>query len=173
CTALSQQPWTDTTKCTFRPRRFEALLDFARVAVGPAQVKPVMAEQFHVECPDGETADETEERFRDLDVEGQPLMYVKREGHSVSAAGRVPAPAARARRGRRPPAAPPRRFGDLFYMIHTMRSGRHHPDGVLWVRNGRHQVVRERVPLTAVAPTLLAAFDVPRPPHMRERPLPV
>src|SRR5262249_11699862 len=27
CTALSQQPWTNTTKCTFRPRRFETLLE--------------------------------------------------------------------------------------------------------------------------------------------------
>src|SRR5262249_10988557 len=157
----------------FRPRRFEALLDFARVSVGPAQVKPVMAEQFHVECPDGETADEAEERFRDLDVEGQPLMYVKREGHSVFAGCRVTDTAVLYRPARRRADGSTRRFGDLFYMIHTMRSGRHHPDGVLWVRNGRHQVVRERVPLTAVAPTLLAAFDVPRPPHMRSQPLPV
>jgi hypothetical protein len=66
-----------------------------------------------------------------------------------------------------------RRFGELFYMIHTMRSGRHHPDGVLWWRNGRHRVVEERVPLTAVAPTILAHFGVAPPPHMRTLPLPL
>jgi len=173
CTALSQQPWTDTTKCTFRPRRFEALLEFARVTVGPAQVKPVMAEQFHVECPDAEAAGATEEGFRDLVVEDEPLMYVKREGSSVFAGCRVTDTAVLDRPVRRRSDGNTRRFGDLFYMIHTMRSGRHHPDGVLWVRNGRHQVVGDKVPLAAVAPTLLKAFEVPRPKHMRSQPLPV
>ncbi len=32
CTALSQRPWTETTKCTFRPRQFETLLDFAGIS---------------------------------------------------------------------------------------------------------------------------------------------
>ena len=63
------------------------------------------------------------------------------------------------------------RFDELFYMIHTVRSGRHHADGVLWVRNGRHEVVAEKVPLTDVAPTLLAHFGVAQPDYMGGRPL--
>jgi bisphosphoglycerate-independent phosphoglycerate mutase (AlkP superfamily) len=58
-------------------------------------------------------------------------------------------------------------------MIHTMRSGRHHRDGVLWVRNGRHRVVRDRVPLTAIAPTVLRHYGVQAPAHMRTEPLPI
>jgi predicted AlkP superfamily phosphohydrolase/phosphomutase len=52
-----------------------------------------------------------------------------------------------------------------------MRSGRHHPDGVLWVRNGRHEVVSEKVPLTDIAPTILEHFGVECPAHMSGRPL--
>ena len=64
-----------------------------------------------------------------------------------------------------------REFEEVFYRIHTMRSGRHHPDGVLWDRTGSHRVVPGKVPLTDVAPTLLAHFGVEPPPAMRGRPL--
>jgi hypothetical protein len=171
CTALSQQPWTDTTKCTFRPRRFEELLSFARVDMPTSAIKPVMAEQFHVECPDNDTAAMAEERFRDLSIDDEPLMAVKRKGTSVFAGCRVTSsevldrPVTRGSDGNR------RRFGDLFYMIHTMRSGRHHPDGVLWVSGARQRIVSERVPLTDIAPTILAHFGVPCPGHMCGQPL--
>jgi hypothetical protein len=69
CTALSQQTWSDTTKCTFRPRQFESFLEFARVRVDGTAIKPVMAEQFHVECFSAEQAEQAESRFRDLFVE--------------------------------------------------------------------------------------------------------
>jgi hypothetical protein len=173
CTALSQQPWVNTTKCTFRPRRFERLLEFARVSVESAAVKPVMAEQFHVECADGLAATIAEARLRELTVDDQPLMAVQREGNSVFAGCRVfdtraqGRPVTRVSDGSRMP------FDDLFYMIHTMRSGRHHPDGVLWVRNGRHEIVRDKVPLTDIAPTILAHFGVDQPDYMPGRPLPV
>jgi hypothetical protein len=60
-----------------------------------------------------------------------------------------------------------RPFADLFYMIHTMRSGRHHPDGVLWWRTGRHRLLPDRVPLTDIAPTVLDHFGVAAPAPMR------
>jgi hypothetical protein len=170
-TALSQQPWTDTTKCTFRPRRFEALLEFAGVGVAPSAVKPVMAEQFHVECPDDETATQTEWRFRDLALDDEPLMAVKREGNNVFAGCRVTEQDVLDRPVTRRSDGDRRRFGDLFYMIHSMRSGRHHPDGVLWVRTGRHQLVAEKTPLTDIAPTILDYFGVECPSHMCGRSL--
>jgi hypothetical protein len=173
CTALSQQPWTNTTKCTFRPRRFDRLLEFARVALPADAVRPVMAEQFHVACPNRETAAVAETRLRELTVDGGPLMHVERSGTSLFAGCRVTDPGVlgqpvvrRSDGGRLP-------FGELFHIVHTMRSGRHHPDGVLWVRSGRHHVVAEKVPLTDVAPTALAHFGVPQPARMRGRPLPV
>jgi hypothetical protein len=173
CTALSQQPWTDTTKCTFRPRHFDQLLQFARVKVPAAAIKPVMAEQFHVECPSSETAVVAEARFRELMVDGEPLMHVERSGAALFAGCRVNDPAALDRPVVRGSDGERQRFGDLFYMVHSMRSGRHHPDGVLWVRTGRHRVVAGKVPLTDIAPTVLQHFGVAQPPRLHGRPLPL
>jgi hypothetical protein len=130
-----------------------------------------MAEQFHVECPDDDSAIMTEQGFRDLAVDDEPLMAVKREGKNIFAGCRVTdaevvdRPVTRRSDGNR------RRFGDLFYMIHTMRSGRHHPDGVLWIKSDRHSIIPERVPLTDIAPTILNHFGVDCPEHMCGKPL--
>jgi hypothetical protein len=169
CTALSQQPWTDTTKCTYRPHRFEALLEFAGISPTECQLKPVMAEEFHIECVDDDSAERVEARLRDLEVDGAPLMKVERDGRDLFAGCRVTAPGALDRQITGSSATRP--FGELFYMVHTMRSGRHHPDGVLWVRNGRHEVSSEKVPLTAIAPSNLKHFGVQAPAHMRGAPL--
>jgi len=167
CSALSQQPWTDTTKCTFRPSRFESLLQFARVSVTADAVKPVMAEEFHVECPSAAAAEEAEARFQDLRVGGEPLMKVERRGRDLFAGCRITDATVLDRPVVRRSDGEQRAFGDLFYMVHTMRSGRHHADGVLWMRDGKHRVMPEKVPLTAIAPTVLKHFGVAPPAHMR------
>jgi hypothetical protein len=171
CTALSQQTWSDTTKCTFRPRQFETFLEFARVRVDGAAIKPVMAEQFHVECFSAKEAELAESRFRDLFVEEEPLMIVRREGSSLFAGCRVTDTAVMDRPVLRRSDGARRPFGDLFHIVHSMRSGRHHPDGVLWVRNGKHRVMQNKVPLTSIAPSILAHFGLRSPPHMNELPL--
>jgi hypothetical protein len=165
---LSQRPWTETTKRTFRPRTFEVLLEFA--GVSGATVKPVMAEQFHVECPDAASADLAEARFRELILDGEPLMAVRREGNNLFTGCRVTDSAAMKRPVMRRGESASRRFDELFYMIHTVRSGRHDPAGALWVRNNCHQLVTEPVPLIDVAPTLLAHFGVDQPEYMTGRP---
>jgi hypothetical protein len=169
CTALSQRPWTETTKCTFRPRNFEVLLEFA--GVSGASVKPVMAEQFHVECPNASTADLAEARFRALVLDGEPLMTVRRAGNNLFTGCRVTDAVAMNRPVKRCGDDASRRFDELFYMIHTVRSGRHDPAGALWMRNNSHQIVTEPVPLIDVAPTLLAHFGVEQPHYMSGRPL--
>jgi hypothetical protein len=173
CTALSQRPWTDTTKCTFRPIRFHSFLEFARVPVDAAQVRPVMAEQFHVQCDSHEAAAVAETRLRELAVDDEPLLIVRREGTNLFTGCRFTDPSVLQRRIVRRDDGAARPFSDLFHMIHTMRSGRHDPDGALWIRTGRHRRVSGRVPLTDVAPTLLAQFGVRPPASMRGRPLPV
>jgi len=171
CTALSQQTWTDTTKCTFRPREFDTFLEFARVRVDGTSIKPVMAEQFHVECFSPEQAELAETRFRDLFVEQEPLMTVRREGSSLFAGCRVTDTAVLDRPVLRRSDGARRPFGELFHMVHSMRSGRHHPDGVLWIRTSRHRVTENKVPLTTIAPTILTHFGLRPPRYMKEKPL--
>jgi hypothetical protein len=173
CSALSQQPWTETSKCTFRPRQFAPFLEFSRVGVPATAVKPVMAEQFHVECPSGETALVAETRLRELRVDGQPVMHVQRWGSRVFAGCRITDPAVVSQPVVRTSDGQVRRFGDLFYMVHTMRSGKHHPDGVLWIRNGRHRTETRKVPLIDIAPTVLKHFGVAQPAPLKGRALAV
>jgi len=66
------------------------------------------------------------------------------------------------------PSAP---FFEYFYRVDGIKSGMHHPEGMLWVRrpDRKHHLHPEKVPLTAVAPMILDMFPVPKPEFMRTR----
>ncbi|SHK29783.1 hypothetical protein SAMN05443637_104283 [Pseudonocardia thermophila] len=170
-TALSQEPWTDTEKRTYRPRDFAELLAFARVSGGVA--KPMMAEQFVVALPGEQAAIRAEEQLRALVTDGgEPVLKVDRDGDQLQVGARRAA-AADGAVVINPETGARRRHDELFYAIHTTRSGRHHRDGALWFRTGEHRVVPGRVPLTDIAPTILEHFGVPQPEHMKGKPLPL
>jgi hypothetical protein len=161
-TALSQEPWTDADKRTYRPRDFAALLRFAGV---DGVARPMMAEQFRVEPRD---TTEAHARLRALLVDGSGVLAVHRDGPDLQAGvrgGGAGTTVTNSRTGEQ------RSFDELFYAIHTTRSGRHHRDGALWFRTGEHRVEAGRVPLTDIAPTVLAHFGVPQPDHMKGAPL--
>ena len=64
-TAPSQKPWVETTKCTYRPDRFEDLLSFAGIQPAATAVKPVMAEEFFARLRRrGDGRSPCESRFR-------------------------------------------------------------------------------------------------------------
>jgi hypothetical protein len=171
-TALSQQPWSETTKCTFRPRRFEELLEFAGISAGSATVRPVMAEQFHLDFADESAAEAAQGRLLALTVGRQPLMTLNRDGKSLFAGCAITDATAVDHLIRRNGNGSERKLGEMFHMVHSMRSGRHHPDGVLWIRNGRHRVIGEKVPLINIAPTILSHFGVEPLPSMKGVALP-
>jgi len=51
-------------------------------------------------------------------------------------------------------------FFDLFYAIDAVKSGRHHPEGVLWIRTGHHAIHPERVSILDIAPTIYDLMGV-------------
>ena len=59
-------------------------------------------------------------------------------------------------------------FFELLYQADSLKSGIHHPDGVLWIRRPDRcgRVQSGRVPLISVAPTLLALLDLEPPDEM-------
>jgi hypothetical protein len=173
CTALSQAPWTDTQKVTYRPHDMKALLRFAGIDSDRVHIFPVMAEQFHVKCQDEGHARDVGERLRDVKVDGGSAIFARAEGESVFAGCSIHTLQEQDKiaTSRASPAGVS--FEDLFYMIHTMRSGQHVRPGMLWIRSRRHMVASEKVSIGAVAPTILSAMGVRPPPYMRERPLPV
>src|SRR5262249_7558977 len=168
CTALSQSPWTDTTKCTYRPRDFQQLFDFAGVRSDTLTVQPVMAEQFHLRFREGGARQRAEDALRGLMLGERRLMYVSRESDTSLMCGcgvtEVQVPTVQVTRQSDGAA---RAFTDLFYMIHTMRSGYHNPRGSFWFGDGTQRVVAEPVSITDIAPTVLEHFGVAKPAHMR------
>lgn len=52
------------------------------------------------------------------------------------------------------------RFGEIFYQIEAIKSGRHHPSGLLWIQTGRHRRVEQPVSILDIYPTLLDLHGV-------------
>ncbi|WP_099039551.1 hypothetical protein [Mycobacterium neglectum] len=166
-TALSQQPW-DTTKCTYRPKDFGRLLNVLGLNPSRVSFAPVMAEEFMLSFSDTAAADEALTRLNDSRIGNEPLFRYEQSdplrvkvGCAVNEwtpdQGAVTMPD-----GSRVP------FDDLFARIHTIRSGRHHPDGCFWVQSPTPRNIGERIPLTSVAPTILRLFGVDPPAYMTE-----
>jgi hypothetical protein len=171
CTAISQQPYLAYEekggRHVYRPSSFDALVRFAGVPE-PFRVAPVMAHQFHVYLETDRAADEAETRLRGLTINGAQAMAVVRTGRQIFSGCHLydsfPATTEvfSSHTGRSA------RLFDLFYRIEGLKSGMHHPDGMLWIRTpdrvpSQHAA---KVPLAAVAPTLLDLLKIPRPAAM-------
>jgi hypothetical protein len=175
-TGLSQQPCLlyeeAGGKHFYRPKNFQKVTAFASIT-SPHRCSPVMSEEFHVYLTTEEDANAAEEALRSLRVDGRPLMKARREDRldvftGASVFDELPANAVLTNgQGRSVP------FFELFYQGNTVKSGMHHPDGVLWIRtpSRRHLIQRERVSLRTVAPTILQMFDLEPPAYMRATPL--
>jgi hypothetical protein len=171
CTALSQQPCLlyeeQGGKVFYRPRDFQAFLEFA--AVRPESVSPVMSEQFHLAFAGEKEARDAADRLAALRVGERQVMHAHANGAMVFAGCQIfeqLRPDALLTTATTHHARP---FSDLFYQVDVMKSGMHHPDGMLWIRapERRHRVHTQKVSLLSVAPTILEMFSLPRAPYMR------
>lgn len=176
-TALSQQPCLTYEeqggKTIYRPTDFDGFLE----AVGiqdPGKASPVMAEEFHLEFSSEEAASRAESVLSGVRYNGQEAIGVNREGRNLFCGCRVwqqlePDEVLTLSDGRTVP------FFDLFYQVDLIKSGMHHPDGMLWIRGpGRQPGERpEKVALNRVAPSILDMYGVEAPDYMRGEPLAV
>jgi hypothetical protein len=176
-TALSQQPcliYEDQGgKVLHRPANIARLMQFAGVTE-PHTSAPLMAEVFNLQFQNDVDAARVQAKLRAIKVDDRPAMLVHRDGALVTTKCQIHepvAPAARLVSGEGARAVP---FFDLFYQIEDIRSGMHHPDGMLWIRTPgqAHRRYEEKVPLASVAPTLLQLMGLPAPSHMKAPPLP-
>jgi hypothetical protein len=167
-TALSQEPW-DTTWCTFRPRDFNRLLDAVGIEKSSVTVEPVMAEEFFMSFPDQSAADDAMKRLRESRIDGEPLFRIEQHEplrvklccavNDWYAPGQAAVTFADDKR---------ERFDALFYRIHSIRSGVHHPDGCFWVQSPAPGRSNEKIPITSVAPTILRLFGLDAPSYMKQ-----
>ena len=164
-TALSQQPFLRAEDIGgqrfYRPRDVSALL--ARVGVQAADVLPVMTHQYVVRFADDAQARNATRRLGSLHLDGTAVFEISAaEGNSVrfgcALHRTVPADAEVVFDGHND--IPRVRFFDEFYCIDGLKSGRHHPDGVLWIKSGTHMEHDEKVSILDIFPTLLDHFQI-------------
>ncbi len=166
CTGLSQQPcftYEDIGgKHLYRPRRFEDLLTFAGV-YSSYVCSPVMAEEFFIRFDNEQDAYVAEQRLASLQVEQRSVMRLKRQGSEIYASCGIfdrLAENAVLRVAHSGVSIP---FFKVFYQIEDIKSGMHHPDGILWIRKPilNHAVHADNVSLLSIAPTILNILEVP------------
>jgi hypothetical protein len=173
CTALSQQPWIEATKQTYRPRNWEAVLRLAGFSAPDIDVQPVMAEEFIATFSTEEEAIRAQQAFDRLTLEGRPLMEFKREGRALIGGCAINTPDVMGQPIQGTADASEPTMDEVFASIHTVRSGRHSSEGALWIRTGDHMVHDEVVGLEDIAPTVLRMLGVAPPEHMSGRILPI
>lgn len=173
-TALSQQPcliYEDIGGKTFyRLRTFEPLIEFAGIT-GCQKVEPVMSEEFHLRFANERDAADAAERLSALRIDGRPVMQVERRESNVFSGCIIYSQLehdAVLEGGSNGKSIP---FFRLFYQVESLKSGMHHPDGILWMRVPGIEpgVAAEKVSLRDVAPTILSMFGIEKPPYMTGR----
>lgn len=166
-TALSQEPW-DTTMCTYRPKDFNRLLGLVGIDGGQVIVEPVMAERFFLSFPHEMAARNAAARLTGTQIGDKALFYTEQTEPLRLKVGCAVNDWTLDRRIVTMPDGNQVPFDDLFLRIHSLRSGRHNPDGCFWVRSTHPRRIDEKIPLTSVAPTILRLFDVDAPCYMKE-----
>jgi hypothetical protein len=174
-TALSQQPCLlyeeQGGKVAYRPKDFDALLKWAGVE-GRFTVAPVMTQYFHVAFDDERAAGAAAEKLKALNAAGTHALHVDNNGKELFCGCRIYKKLDDELELQSTATGASTRFFTHFYKIEGMKSGMHHPDGMLWIRTParKHAVHTEKLPLERVAPMILDMFSVARPATMAAPP---
>lgn len=159
-TALSQQPFLRKEdaggQLFYRPRNVEQLL--AQAGVTGAVIEPVMTHQFRLRFADRAAVDNATARLTALRAEGRQIMGISDHAEDgfvfgCSISKQVGEDAVISR----PDSNETQRFFDTFYQIDGMKSGCHHPDGILWLATGQ-AANGGRCSILDIFPTVLSAF---------------
>ncbi len=167
-TAISQQPclkYEDSGGAYFhRSKDFSKFLRHLGINYF-IKVAPVMTHQFHVDFDSKESARLASVELSSFTLGGEQLFQVELQGERVFAGCRIYHRVDEDVEIVSATNQTPIRFQDFFYRMETSKSGMHHPDGMLWVREpGRqHRIDSNKLPLRAVAPLILNYFNLSLP----------
>ena len=134
-----------------------------------------MTHQFHLDFAEEAAAADAELKLGALKMDGISVLQIERTGARIFTGCRIYAQTPKEARVVLEGTDRSTSFFDLFYQMETIKSGMHHPDGMLWIRSPtrEHVDMPGKVPLAAVAPTILQLFGIAKPDYMRESPLPL
>ena len=175
-TGLSQQPCLkfETTggKRFYRPFDFKKLFN----ALGMQdhyKVVPVMSEEFHLYFDSEPDAEKALALLKNQQVNGEAVFTMKQTGKELFGGCRIHHDLPKDARLRAEGYNQDLPFFEYFYQAEAVKSGMHHPDGMLWIRQpyGHHREHTGKVGLTRVAPTILDLLRLGKPPHMKGKSL--
>jgi hypothetical protein len=163
CSALSQQPFlkreTRGGQHFYRLRDISYFLEL--LGITPRLVEPVMTHQYLLRFADRAEAEKAMAATKQIRFDEQEVFGVRASGSDIHLGCQVFDKLEKNAKiygipGRNEPLP----FLDLFYPIDAIKSGRHHPEGVLWLRTGHHAVHADPVSILDIAPTIYDLMGV-------------
>lgn len=163
CSALSQQPFLNREdrggQHFYRLREIPRFLRL--VGITPRLVEPVMTHQYLFRFNNHIEAERALAVVNRITVGNEQVFGASRSGDDVFFGCQVFDNVETDREIYGLPGCnEPISFFQLFYPIDAVKSGRHHPEGVLWIRTGRHALHRERVSILDITPTIYDLIGV-------------
>lgn len=166
-TALSQQPFLRHEELGgqhfYRLHSVEAFLK--RIGVTASEVSPTMTHQYLAQFGSAEAAKDARDRLATLRLEDGRRLFgfpeVETEPGSLYFGCQISTRTAPETPVLDGVTAMP--FSALFYRIDAIKSGRHHPDGCLWIQTGRHRLHSDKPSILDVLPTQLDLLGVTAP----------
>ncbi len=172
CTGLSQQPYLKRESTGGRhyyringPHVFRERLGIDV----PFEYNPVMSDQAILRLGSEDEAHRVEQQLRAYRLFDRPAFHTSVQGADLMVQcnyGGVVSPDTVLTHETSSRTVP---FFEIFYAMDVVKSGFHHPDGMLWVRfsNRAHAIHGEKVSVRSIAPAILDHFHLPRPGFMR------
>lgn len=174
-TALSQQPFLNYEekggKHIYRPKDIPAFAAWAGIKNLKAS-NPVMSEQFWLEFHNHDEVNAAADILEQITVDGVQAFRCIREETALFTGFAIRSKMPKDAVMTSPASGQSTNFFNQLYAIEGIKSGMHHPDGLFWVRDKRvSKSSNPRVPVEAIAPTVLDMLDIEIPPSMKEAPL--
>jgi len=171
-TGLSQQPCLKFEATG--GKRFYRPIDFHKLfkALGLKdnyKVVPVMSEEFHLYFESETDAENALQLLENQQVGDDTVFTMKRSGKELFGGCQIHHNLPQDARLKAAGFEQDLPFYDFFYKAEAVKSGMHHPDGMLWIRRpqAHHREHAEKVSLTAIAPTILDLLRLEKPSQMQ------
>ena len=168
CTGLSQQPYLAGEeyggKRLFRIKDPKFFADRLNIT-GEFEYDPVMSQEFFLRFTTPAQAKRAHQTLLNYRLQGEKAFNSSLDGNNVFASCRYRKPVEEDALLTSVDGSFSDRFLDIFYPIAGLKSGFHHPDGMLWIRypNREHVIHEDKVPIRSINEAILNMFGASMP----------